>query len=103
MEIVRDSMKGYSGLTLVHGFYPDIQGFKYVLKSSTTSKYGQIARIFAAIFNVSPYYDLAISALKKYTFNVYRKVAFNDSGYSFEPEIIKHEPDLKYYYKQYFE
>ena len=79
-----------------YGFYPDIQGHKYVLKSS---KYGQVARIFAAIFGVSSYYDYETSALSDYSLNVSRSVEHDGKeGYVFEPKFINQKPDLEQYF-----
>ena len=98
-EKIWDHILNYYGKKIIIGFYPDIQGFKYVFKPSAIYRYGQVARVFAIIFGVFPYYDLGISALKKYNYNVYRKVEYVGPKHSFKPEIIKHEPDLEYYYK----
>ena len=72
------------------------QGHKYVLKSS---KYGQVSRIFAAIFGVSSYYDYETSALSDYSLNVSRSVEHDGKeGYVFEPKFINQKPDLEQYF-----
>lgn len=99
---IREFIKqaNYKQPEIFFGFYPDIQDHKYILKSS---KYGQAARIFAAIFGVSPYYDLATSGLSEYSLNVSRSVGCdNNEGYIFEQEFIKQKPDLEEYYKKAF-